>query len=100
MRPKYVFHHAEKNQDLREAKKMTKQKTKPISFEDVMGEDKDQYDAMLLNRLLLKAKIRSAKTVLEQEFMTTILSLYERGDLEITRDPATGELLYKATELN
>jgi hypothetical protein len=80
---------------------MTKQKTKETSYEDVVDiVDKDQYDAMLFNRLLLKAKIKNAKTILEQEFMTTILCLYERGDLDITRDPSTGELLYKATELN
>ena len=59
-----------------------------------------QFDGMLLNRMRIENKIKTAKTEVELEVMTTLLYLYERGDIEISNDPFTGEMMYQATELN
>ena len=59
-----------------------------------------QFDALLLNRLRIENKIKAAKTQIELDLMTALLYLYERGDVEISNDPYTGEMMYQATELN
>ena len=59
-----------------------------------------QFDGMLLNRLRLKTKLSQAKTQVEVDMLTALLYLYNRGDLEISNDPMTGEMLYQIAEVN
>ena len=60
----------------------------------------NQFDGMLLNRLRLKTKLSQAKTQVEVDMLTALLYLYNRGDLEISNDPMTGEMLYQIAEVN
>ena len=55
----------------------------------------NQFDGMLLNRLRLKTKLSQAKTQVEADMLEALLYLYNRGDLEISNDPMTGEMLYQ-----
>ena len=60
----------------------------------------NQFDGMLLNRLRLKTKLSQAKTQVEADMLEALLYLYNRGDLEISNDPMTGEMLYQIAEVN
>jgi hypothetical protein len=61
---------------------------------------KSQYDARALRRLLLQARLESAKTQIEQDFVIAMLYLYERGDIDVSHNLASGEIMYQRTESN
>tara|TARA_R100001244_G_scaffold131970_1_gene106419 strand:- start:30 stop:230 length:201 start_codon:yes stop_codon:yes gene_type:complete len=61
---------------------------------------KTQFVTTEMIALMIQARIKNAKTVVEQDLMQAILYLYERGDLEVSLDPVTGQILYKSTEVN
>ena len=60
----------------------------------------ETFDGLALDRMMVEARIKQAKTRDVQEFLYNILFLLERGDIRVYADPLTGELLYKAKELN
>jgi hypothetical protein len=78
----------------------TKREIVPMGGAAMIKNKYMQYDTTAINRLLIQARIKNAKTVLEQDLMQAILYLYERGDLEVSLDPVTGQILYKPTEVN
>lgn len=60
----------------------------------------ETFDGLALDRMMVEARIKQAKTRAVQDFLYNILFLLERGDIRVYADPLTGELLYKAKELN
>lgn len=60
----------------------------------------ETYDGLAVARMMVTQRIKSAKTQPKRDLLLSILILLERGDVEVYLDPMTGELLYKAKELN
>ena len=53
-----------------------------------------------LNRLRIESRIELAPTPVERELAVSLLHLYDKGEIEITSDPFTGELMFRSALLN
>jgi len=51
-------------------------------------------------RMRLEWKIENATDPVQLELAKNLLYLYDRGEIDITQDPWTGELLFQAAYLN
>jgi hypothetical protein len=60
----------------------------------------ESYDGLAWARMMVEQRILKAKTRDARDVLYSVLILLERGDVEVYLDPMTGELLYKAKELN
>jgi len=53
-----------------------------------------------LTRMRLETRLLSARSIDEQELCAALITLYDRGSIEVRSDPFTGDLLYQAAVLN
>ena len=53
-----------------------------------------------LTRMRIEWKIENATDPVQQELAKSLLYLYDRGEIEVSQDPWTGELLFQAAYLN
>jgi hypothetical protein len=61
---------------------------------------KTTYDGISWARMMVENRIIKTRDEDRRDLLYNILFLLERGDVEVYLDPLTGELLYKAKELN
>ena len=53
-----------------------------------------------LTRMRIEWKIENAVDPIQQELCSNLLYLYDRGEIDVSQDPWTGELLFQAAYLN
>tara|TARA_R100001510_G_C7640332_1_gene198022 strand:- start:527 stop:760 length:234 start_codon:yes stop_codon:yes gene_type:complete len=58
------------------------------------------YDGLHWSKLMIESRLLKTVDYDKREILYNLLFLLERGDIEVYPDPITGELLYKAKELN
>jgi hypothetical protein len=53
-----------------------------------------------LTRMRIEARIALAQGSIELELAESLLFLYDRGEIDVSMDPFTGELLFRSAEIN
>jgi hypothetical protein len=53
-----------------------------------------------LTRLRIENQINTAKNEVQREVARSLLYLYDRGEIEVSSDPCTGELMFQAAYIN
>ncbi len=53
-----------------------------------------------LTRMRIQWKIDNAEDPLQLELCNNLLYLYDRGEIDVSQDPWTGELLFQVAYLN
>lgn len=53
-----------------------------------------------LTRLRIETRIATAPNPVEREVAESLLHLYDRGELEVSNDPITGELMVQLAYIN
>ena len=53
-----------------------------------------------LNRIRFETRIKLAPTEVERDIAQALLALYDRGQIEVSNDLLTGELMVKEAYLN
>ena len=53
-----------------------------------------------LTRIRIEYRIKMAETAMERELAESLLFMYDRGEIEVSNDILTGELLFKPAYVN